>query len=267
MGRVDPGLKWKILGVMAGVGVLLIVLLGYNLGHQAQDERDATRHEHLDGINQVLRERLSVCTMKLKSRKDANDGESQEFKHLEQEAELFVKENDLLQLTKDDLEVSKQECDDDFRRAMRQRSSEATAKDVVRRLEFENTQLEIALVGFNNTKKQRRQELKDCIRALRFENGELRRRLSDLRKADADERLLRRQIAEERRALQRVDIGLGERGSTRRKSGGKKQEELMDKMEAAMNKQVKSVQDASKLDHVIEEFIETENPDEIGSSK
>eukprot|EP01062_Namystynia_karyoxenos_P074459 TRINITY_DN71345_c0_g1_i1.p1 TRINITY_DN71345_c0_g1~~TRINITY_DN71345_c0_g1_i1.p1 ORF type:complete len:304 (+),score=101.74 TRINITY_DN71345_c0_g1_i1:84-914(+) len=268
MPRVDPALKWKVLGVMGAIGLVLVGLMAYNLGHFNQDERDQRIHENLETVNQMVRDRTALCHQKLRDRKDNNNMERIDIKQLQQETDLLGRENELLLQTNGDLEASKQECEDDWARAVEERAKEATTKEVVQRLEFENNQLEGTIVGFNDSKKVKRQDMKEGIRALRLENKELRQRALELKKADAEEQLLRRQIEEERRALQRIDTGLGERSSTGervRTQWGKygKAGELFGKMEEEFDKQIRSTP-AKRRDRAIERFIEEEDPDQVG---
>eukprot|EP01062_Namystynia_karyoxenos_P072746 TRINITY_DN6918_c0_g1_i1.p1 TRINITY_DN6918_c0_g1~~TRINITY_DN6918_c0_g1_i1.p1 ORF type:complete len:319 (+),score=130.51 TRINITY_DN6918_c0_g1_i1:122-958(+) len=266
MPRVNPMLKWKVLGVMGAIGLVLVGLMAYNLGHFNQDERDQRILENLEGVNQMVRDRHTLCLSKLRDRKDSNDMERFDIKQLQQETDLLGRENELLLQTNGDLEASKQECEDDWARAVETRSGEATAKEVVQRLEFENAQLEHTLLGFNATKQTKRQDMKEGIRALRLENKELRQRYVEMKRADAEEQLLRRQIEEERRALQKVDIGLGERSEGAQKSEWSKfgkAGELFGKMEAQFDRELKRNPEVSKRDMAIERFIEDEDPDQI----
>eukprot|EP01062_Namystynia_karyoxenos_P061258 TRINITY_DN53400_c0_g1_i1.p2 TRINITY_DN53400_c0_g1~~TRINITY_DN53400_c0_g1_i1.p2 ORF type:complete len:342 (+),score=152.00 TRINITY_DN53400_c0_g1_i1:82-1026(+) len=266
MARYDPALRWKIIAGIASCAVLLLGFLAYNLGNVNQDVRDQRMLDNLNSIGQSVRERLQLCQTRLQERRVDQDKEQVDVDKLRHETDLLGRENELLQQTNEDLTEASDECEEDLAREAEARTVEASANDLIGRLEFENAELRGGLRGINSSKQDRRTALRTRVRVMRLENQQLREQ-----KLHAEKQAALLHMAERRRQeLQKADKGLGERsdaaravrGAVPRHHSDDTRNLLLHKMSYRLEQEGRA--QGPKLDDSVEREIEEEDPERPG---
>eukprot|EP01062_Namystynia_karyoxenos_P057076 TRINITY_DN48034_c0_g1_i1.p2 TRINITY_DN48034_c0_g1~~TRINITY_DN48034_c0_g1_i1.p2 ORF type:complete len:325 (+),score=156.13 TRINITY_DN48034_c0_g1_i1:104-1078(+) len=203
-------LRTKVALGLACVGLPLLAALSYNLGFVSSEDHNLAVLDNYQALNQMVRNRMQQCSKQSRERKEDNDLERMDIEDYRQEESMLQEENHLLHDTNEKLKAQAEECEDKFEKMMDKRYSEETQAEMLTRLEFQNDDLEQQLIELNQSRKEKRNDLKTRVRALRNENEQIRANLAAWQADVEREEKLMAEWESEQQRLADIDYGLGQ---------------------------------------------------------